>query len=173
MEVQTPGPPDLSSSWTLYFDGSKRIQGAGADIVLTSPRGDKVRYILQINFEKPSNNEAEYEALLHDMRMAKACGATRIMFYGDSNLVVQQAMRMCDAVSDNMVAYRDLYNLLEGEFDGCELHQVARANNEEAYALANTGSTRGFSRAYRSSLHQDQEAGRPATGDTRSRGRHD
>ena len=23
-EVQTPGPPDLSNSWTMFFDGSKR-----------------------------------------------------------------------------------------------------------------------------------------------------
>ena len=65
-----------------------------------------------MNFPLPSNNKAEYEALLHGMRMAKACGATRLDIYGDSNLVVQQAMNKCDAVSDNMVAYREVYNLL-------------------------------------------------------------
>jgi len=92
-EVQTPGPPDLSNSWTMYFDGSKRNEGAGAGVVLTSPKGDKMRYVLQINFSKASNNEAEYAALLHSMRMAKACGATRLMIYGDSNLVVQQTMK--------------------------------------------------------------------------------
>jgi ribonuclease HI len=32
--------------------------------------------------------QAEYEALLHGMRMAKACGATRLDIYGDSNLMV-------------------------------------------------------------------------------------
>ena len=77
------------------------------------------------------------------MRMAKACGATRLMIYGDSNLIVQQTMKDCEATADNMIAYRNLYNLLEGEFDGCELNYVARANNEEADALANIGSTRG------------------------------
>ena len=41
-EVQTPGPPDLSDAWIMYFDGSKRIEGAGAGIVLISPRGDKL-----------------------------------------------------------------------------------------------------------------------------------
>ena len=40
------------------------------------------------------------------------------MIYGDSNLVVQQTMKECDAKADNMVAYRNLYNLLEGSFDG-------------------------------------------------------
>ena len=77
------------------------------------------------------------------MRMAKACGATRLMIYGDSNLVVPQTMKDCEATADNIIAYRNLYNLLEGEFDGYELNHVARANNEEPDALANIGSTRG------------------------------
>ena len=42
------------------------------------------------------------------MRMAKTCGATRLAIYGDSNLVVQQAMRDCDAVADNMAFYQKL-----------------------------------------------------------------
>jgi ribonuclease HI len=29
-----------------------------------------------MSFSQASNNEAEYEALLHGMKMAKACGAT-------------------------------------------------------------------------------------------------
>ena len=50
-------------------------------------------------------------------------------------------MKTCDAVSDTMIAYRDMYNLLEGSFDGCELSHVGRASNEEADMLANIGST--------------------------------
>ena len=85
-------------------------------MILISPKGDKFRYVLQMDFKRPTNNEAEYEALLHGMRMAKNCGATHLMIYGDSNLVVQQTMKECDAVADNMIAYRDLYNILEGNF---------------------------------------------------------
>ena len=88
-----------------------------------------------------SNNEAEYEALLHGMRMAKACGAKRLIIYGDSKLVVNQTMHECDALNDNMIAYRDLYDTLEGDFDGCELRHVGRESNEEADALTNIGST--------------------------------
>src|SRR3954462_11784650 len=141
-EVQTPGPPDLSNSWTMFSDGSKRQQGAGAGVVLISPKGTKLKYVLQINFTHASNNGAEYEALLHGMRMAKTCGAMRLIIYGDSNLVVQQAMRDCDAVADNMAAYLKLYNALEGSFDGCELNYIIRANNTEADELVNIGSTR-------------------------------
>src|SRR3954471_20729898 len=102
MEVQTLGPPDLSNSWKIFFHGSKIHQGARARVVLISPKGEKLKYILQVNFEKASNNEAEYEALLHGMRMAKACGATRLIIYGDSNLVVQQTMKYYEVVTDNM-----------------------------------------------------------------------
>ena len=100
-----------------------------------------MRYVLRMNFSLPTNNEAEYEALLHGMRMAKACGATRLDIYGDSNLVVQQSMNLCDAISDNMIAYRQMYQSMEAKFEGCELKHIGRASNEEADALANIGST--------------------------------
>ena len=51
-------------------------------------------------------------------------------------------MKRCDAVSDNMTAYRDMYDILEANFDGCELYHIGRASNEEADVLANIGSTR-------------------------------
>ena len=108
----------------MYFDGSKKNKGAGAGVVLISPKGDKLRYVLQMGFEFPSNNEAEYEALIHGMRMAKALGCTRLMIYGDSKLVVEQTMKACDTLADNMIAYRDLYKLMEGEFEGCELRHI-------------------------------------------------
>jgi ribonuclease HI len=41
-----------------------------------------------MSFPQAFNNEAEYEALLHGMKMAKACGATQLKIFGDSNLVV-------------------------------------------------------------------------------------
>src|ERR1043165_5303507 len=77
------------------------------------------------------------------MRMAKTCSATRLSIYGDSSLVVQQAMRDCEVVVDNMMAYQKLYRTLEGGFDGCELNYISRANNTKADELANIGSTRG------------------------------
>jgi ribonuclease HI len=124
----------------MYFDGSKKIQGAGAGVVLISPQGDKLKYVLRMSFPQASNNEAEYEVLLHGMKMAKACGATRLKKFGDSNLVVQQVMNKCDAISDNMIAYKNLYYYLEGTFDGCKVSHVSRASNKEADNLANIGS---------------------------------
>jgi ribonuclease HI len=127
LELQNTGPPDLSSVWTMYFDGSKRVQGAGGGVVLISPQGGKLKYVLRMSFPQASNNEAEYEALLHGMQMAKACGATRLKIFGNSNLVVQQVMNQCDAISDNMTVYRNLYYYLEGTFDGCEVSHITRS----------------------------------------------
>jgi ribonuclease HI len=124
----------------MYFDGSKRIQGARAGVVLISPQGDKLKYVLRMSFPQASNNEAEYEALLHGIKMAKVCGATRLKIFGDSNLIVQQVMNKCDAISDNMTAYRNLYYYLEGTFNGCKVSHISRASNEEADNLANIGS---------------------------------
>jgi ribonuclease HI len=124
----------------VYFDGLKRIQGAGAGVVLISPQGDKLKYVLRMSFPQASNNKAKYEALLHGMKMEKTCGATRLKIFEDSNLVVQQVMNKCDAVSDNMTAYRNLYYYIEGTFDGCKVSHVSRASNEEADNLANIGS---------------------------------
>jgi ribonuclease HI len=140
IEAQMPKLPDLSNCWTIYVDGSKRVLGAGAGVVLVSPQGDKMRYVLRMRFVNPSNNEAEYEAVLHGMRMAKAYGATRIKIHGDSNLIAQQVMKECDATCVNMIAYRAMYDKLEGDFEGCEVTHIGRESNEEADSLANIGS---------------------------------
>src|SRR4051794_40803134 len=49
-------------------------------------------------------------------------------------------MNKCDAVSGNMIAYKDAYNNLEGTFDGCEVKHVSTSSNDEADVLANIGS---------------------------------
>nr|XP_020198202.1 uncharacterized protein LOC109784010 [Aegilops tauschii subsp. strangulata] len=54
----------------MHFDGSKMRLGLGAGIVLSSPKGDWLRYALQIHFTA-SNNVAKYEALLHGLPLAK------------------------------------------------------------------------------------------------------
>ena len=47
-----------------------------------------MQYVLQIHFTC-TNKVAEYEALLHGLRVAKKMGVSRIKSYGNSDLVVQ------------------------------------------------------------------------------------
>ena len=51
----------------MYFDGSLKLEGAGAGVLLISSKGEQLKYVLQI-FWKVCNNKAEYEALLHGLR---------------------------------------------------------------------------------------------------------
>jgi ribonuclease HI len=83
-----PLAPD-STHWRMHFDGSKLLGGLGAGVVLTSPKGDKLQYVLQMHF-RASNNVAEYEALVHGLKMAKQIGMRRILCFGDSDLVMHQ-----------------------------------------------------------------------------------
>jgi hypothetical protein len=90
-----------------------------------------------MRFPNPLNNEAEYEAVLHGMRMAKACGAIRIKIHGDSDLIAQQVMKECNATYATTIAYRAMYDKLEGEFKGCKVTHIGRDSNEEADNLTN------------------------------------
>jgi ribonuclease HI len=54
---------------------------------LISPTGEQLKYVLQI-FWKVSNNEAEYEALLHGLRLTASLGIKRLLVYGDSSVAV-------------------------------------------------------------------------------------
>jgi ribonuclease HI len=57
----------------MYFDGSLKIEGAGVGVLLISPKGEQLKYVLQI-FWNVSNNKAEYEALLHGLHLAISLG---------------------------------------------------------------------------------------------------
>ena len=73
IEAELPKEYGAYSNWVMHFDGSKMLAGLGAGVVLTSPAGDTVQYVLQIMYTH-SNNAAEYEALLHGLRMAISMG---------------------------------------------------------------------------------------------------
>ena len=72
----------------IHFDGSRQLEGSGAGVVLASPRGDKFCYVLRLMF-LCTNNAAEYEALLHGLRIAKEMNLSRVGCLGDSDLVAQ------------------------------------------------------------------------------------
>ena len=131
----------LPEHWTMFFDGSKMLNGSGAGVVLVSPRGDRLSYVLQIHFDS-SNNEAEYEALLYGLRMAISLGIRRLMVYGDSDLVVNQVMKEWDIRSPAMTGYCNAVRKLEKNFEGLELHHIPRIKNQAADDLAKIGSTR-------------------------------
>jgi ribonuclease HI len=72
-ENQVEGPTNLPEHWVMYFDSSLKLGGSGAGVLFISPTGEQLKYVFQILFEV-LNNEAEYEALLHWLRLAVSLG---------------------------------------------------------------------------------------------------
>src|SRR5215216_63411 len=125
----------------MHFDGSKMLVGLGAGVVLTSPTGDTVRYVLQILYTD-SNNAAKYEALLHGLRMAVSMGIQRLEVRGDSNLAISQINGEFDAKDPKMAAYRNAVLSISARFEGLEFHHVAHESNQAADILARMGAKR-------------------------------
>ncbi|XP_071708410.1 uncharacterized protein [Rutidosis leptorrhynchoides] len=70
-------PPPPEQLWEMHTDGACGPEGAGAGIVLKSPEGEE--YIFALRFSFPvTNNEAEYEALLSGIRVAKYLEITQV-----------------------------------------------------------------------------------------------
>jgi hypothetical protein len=55
--------------WSMYFDGSFTLNGAGGGIVLIFPKGDQLLYVIRLHF-RTNNNVAEYEVLVNGLRIA-------------------------------------------------------------------------------------------------------
>jgi hypothetical protein len=72
-ENQLPTPTECPEHWVMYFDSSLNLEGAGARVLLISPMGEQLKYVLQI-FWKVSNNEAPFSMTLvasHDCTLLK------------------------------------------------------------------------------------------------------
>jgi len=67
--------------WKVFVDGASNALGAGARIVIITPKGIRVERSFRLGF-KASNNEAKYEA------PALNLGAREVEVCSDSQLVV-------------------------------------------------------------------------------------
>jgi ribonuclease HI len=50
----------------MYFDGSRKLGGAGVGVLFISPDGKQLKYVLQILWQA-TNNKVEYEPLIHEL----------------------------------------------------------------------------------------------------------
>jgi len=84
--VQNPGD---DFRWVLSGDGSSNQLGSGAGVILEGPNGVLIEQSLRFAF-KASNNQAEYEALIAGILLAKEMGAKVLMAKSDSLLATGQ-----------------------------------------------------------------------------------
>jgi ribonuclease HI len=134
-------PANQPEHWVMYFDGSLKLADGGAGVLFISPKGEQLKYVFQILFQV-SNNEAEYETLLHDLCLAVSLSIKRLLDYGDSMLVVQQVNNEWDVNKDTMNTYVAEIRKLENKFSGLELHHVIRDNNVGSDVLSKLRSNR-------------------------------
>jgi ribonuclease HI len=140
-EHQVLDNPKTTKVWRMYFDGSLKLQGAGAGILFIAPRGERLNYALQLLFSA-SNIAAEYEALIHGLNIVVSLSIKKLMVYGDSLVVISQINKYWDCSTDSMGKYCAAVRKLEDKFEGLEFHHVERDRNAAADALSKLGSSR-------------------------------
>ncbi|KAL0295870.1 UNVERIFIED_CONTAM: hypothetical protein Sangu_3180100 [Sesamum angustifolium] len=121
--------------WLLHVDGSSTVQGSGAGVVITSPQGEDMEFAIKFDF-KASKNEAEYEALVLGMRMAQDAGASHLLAYSDSRLIVKQVSGEYEAKEDSMVQYLQHIEELKTKFKSFQLQQIPKEENVKVDSLS-------------------------------------
>ncbi|XP_030958324.1 uncharacterized protein LOC115980184 [Quercus lobata] len=110
----------------------------GASIVLLSPEGDRVECIVRLDFPT-TNNEAEYEALIAGLDLAKATGAASVVIYCDSQVVANQVNGDYECKGERMRRYLDQVRRRVDDLKA-KIIKVPRGENEQADRLAKAAS---------------------------------
>lgn len=102
----------------MFVDGSSNETGSGASLILQGPEGIVIE---RFSF-KASNNEAEYESLISDLKLVKSLKVDNLVAHSDSQLVVRQMTREYEVNDPRMVKYfektKSLINSFFYEFPG-------------------------------------------------------
>ena len=159
---QEVGP---NSQWVLSVDGSSNQQGSGAGIVLEGPNRVLIEQALRLAF-KASNNQAEYEALIVEMLLAKEMGAQSLLAKSDSLLVTGQVTGEYQAKDPHMAAYLMYVQVLKGAFTAFELVHVPIEQNARADLLAKLASS-GKGGRQRTVIQENLKAPRKFVADNR------
>ncbi|XP_070014644.1 uncharacterized protein [Nicotiana sylvestris] len=128
-----------SGVWTLFTDGASNMKGSGVGIVLKPPTGSSIRQ--SIKTSRLTNSEAEYEAMIAGLELAKSLGAEVIEAKCDSLLVVNQVYNTFEVREDRMQRYLDKLQVTLHRFKEWTLQHVPQEQNSKADALANLGSS--------------------------------
>jgi ribonuclease HI len=114
--------------WTLFFDGSKYLEGASASCVLKDPIGKKIMIACRFEFQC-TNNTAKYEALLQGLRKEIDLGANKIKVFGDSKIVIRQVRNTIHCLSSHLKHYKqEVWELIKF-FDAFNINFVPRSLN--------------------------------------------
>ena len=121
------------------MDGSFTLHAGGIGVVLKSPEVDTLKRKVRLHYPT-TNNEAEYEALLKGLELAKSLGAESVLVQGDSQLVIGQVNGVYEAKEERMKKYLNKVRRLIKKFSEAHFVQIPRKENMEAATLAKEAS---------------------------------
>ena len=124
----------------MYTDGPSAVGVGGVRVILLSPEQDVLKYGVQLQFPM-TNNEAEYEAVLTRLRIAKALGVRNLKLNSDSKLMVGQITKEYEVKEDMMKRYLKLTNQLVSNFVDVRITQIPREENLEVDEVARLASS--------------------------------
>ncbi|XP_024033525.1 uncharacterized protein LOC112095658 [Citrus clementina] len=126
---------DETQVWQMCVDGSSGERGSGAGIVLEGPEGEEISYAVKLEFAA-TNNQAEYEALIAGLELAKAVKADRVKIRTDSQLVANHVSERFQPREEKMEQYLKIVRQMMGKFEAAEVIQIPREQNSRADILA-------------------------------------
>jgi ribonuclease HI len=135
LELTAPPEENKEQPWTLSVDGASNIRGSGAGLVLEGPDGVLIEQSLRFSF-KASNNQAEYDALLAGMKLAKEMDITDLRAKSDSQLVTNQVSGEFQTKDPQLVKYLEKVRNLANHFNSFELVYFPREQNARADLLS-------------------------------------
>ncbi|KAK1558900.1 hypothetical protein Q3G72_008053 [Acer saccharum] len=142
-DPESPEWPTDRKACILYTDSASNQVGYGAGIVLIDPEGIECSHCFRFKFNG-TNNEAEYEALLAGMKVAKELRVNFRLVRSDSQFVINQVSGVYKAKGDNMVAYlKKVQEATTTRFKGMKMEQIPREKNHGANILAKIAAIRG------------------------------
>ncbi|XP_059436668.1 uncharacterized protein LOC132169694 [Corylus avellana] len=127
-------------TWVVYVDGSSTRKNGGAGVVLITPDGEELCSSLRLEF-KTTNNEAEYEAVLAGLGLAREMGANFVELRSDSQVIVGHIRGEFEAKRDKMKQY---LSKEEGDYVLREIHEGICGSHSGARVLAHKAVRAGF-----------------------------
>ncbi|XP_059654577.1 uncharacterized protein LOC132301331 [Cornus florida] len=121
--------------WKIFVDGSLNQMRAGIGIKLQTPKSTSLSQALWLEF-RATNNEAEYEALLAGLKLAKELKVRNLTVFSDSQLIVRQVNGEYETKDETMEAYHSAVMWEAKNFEKIEFIQIPRELNEDVDRLA-------------------------------------
>ena len=121
----------------VYFDGGSRGNPGPAAVGWVIVTGDGIVAEGGHTIGRATNNQAEYEALIRALRVARDYGFDEVDVRGDSELIVKQVRGEWDTNDPQLRERRVTVRELLTGFEEWSIEHVPREINERADELAN------------------------------------